>query len=315
MVRHSIAAALLHLLRWQNLLIAAIVQYIYHRFVLVSAFESHQLDFALNSPEILLILICTSTIMACGNVINDLLDQKTDAINRPKHQIVGARIREEVVYWIYFILVIAGFAVAVLLAIQLEEKTYLWMFPVAVAMLWFYSRLLKTMPLTGNIFVALFCSLVIAIIWFTERDALKRLEIADSVLYSNISNFSLYYMGLAFLTTLFRELVKDAEDLPGDKAQGAKTFPVVAGLSATKILAGSTGIISVLVLLLAGAHLWPFFRTITFLIIAGGIIIPGIVVGYYLYRAKIPEDFSLLSRFAKWIILAGLLLPLALKIH
>jgi 4-hydroxybenzoate polyprenyltransferase len=315
MFRQSKAAALLQLLRWPNLLIAALVQYIYHRYVLVSAFESQQIELSLTDPAILLILICTSTITASGNIINDLLDQKTDAINRPGRRIVGIRISEEVVYWIYFTHVIVGFAVAVLLAIQLEEKIYLWMFPVAVAMLWFYSRKLKIMPLAGNIFVALFCSLVIAIIWFTERDALKRLEIVDSVLYNNISNFSLYYMGLAFLTTFFRELVKDAEDLRGDKAHGAKTFPVVAGLKATKILAGSTGFIAAMVLLLAGAHLWPIFRSMHFLIISGGILIPGIAAGYYLYRAEIPEDFSLLSRFAKWIMLAGLLLPLALNIN
>jgi 4-hydroxybenzoate polyprenyltransferase len=44
------------------------------------------------------------------------------------------------------------------------------------------------------------------------------------------------YAFLAFLLTMARELVKDAEDIEGDKEQGCETFPIVHGTRKTNIL-------------------------------------------------------------------------------
>ncbi len=40
----------------------------------------------------------------------------------------------------------------------------------------------------------------------------------------------------AFLTTLIREVIKDAEDFEGDKAYGMKTVPIVLGSGWTKAI-------------------------------------------------------------------------------
>jgi 4-hydroxybenzoate polyprenyltransferase len=310
----SKATATLMLLRWPNLLITVLVQAIYHHRAILPALESQQINAVLNWQLRALLFGCTAIITAGGYVINDFYDQQIDQINRPERRIVGVSIPEELASWIYLVLLIVGFALAILPAIQLDEKLFLWLFPVAAAILWFYALKIKKMPLAGNVLVSSFCSLVIGIIWFSERSALRQIEVLDAELFRYLSTFSALYMALAFSTTLFREIIKDAEDLPGDLAQGAKTFPIVAGLMATKTLAAIIGILSAFLLVIVGWYLWPVFNTLLFISIAAAIFLPGLAAGYYLYRAQTPRDFGKLSNIAKWIMLVGLLLPIALKI-
>lgn len=42
----------------------------------------------------------------------------------------------------------------------------------------------------------------------------------------------------AFLMTMAREIVKDMEDVEGDKIEGARTLPIISGLRISSILAG-----------------------------------------------------------------------------
>ena len=53
----------------------------------------------------------------------------------------------------------------------------------------------------------------------------------------NIITISLYLGFFAFVMTTARELVKDIEDMEGDKAEGAKTLPILYGERITAILA------------------------------------------------------------------------------
>ncbi len=269
----------------------------------------------LNLQELFLLLACTAFITAGGYVINDLFDKEIDAINKPQQQIVGVSITETQSYWIYFLLWMAGFALAILLAMQLNQKTNLWMFPAAATALWYYSGKLKKTALAGNLLVSLFCSLVIGVVWFAERNALHVLELKNPAHYLSLSRFGLLYMALAFTTTLFREIVKDAEDLKGDSSDGARTFPVLAGIRATKQVAGAAGLVSAILLLTTCGWLWTMFQPFILTAIAGPALALGILAGVYLHGANEKRDFRRLSRLTKWIMLAGLLLPLALQIH
>ena len=311
----SLPLTFLKLVRWPNLLITALVQLIFHQRAIIPALEQHQIQAELSFQELFLLLVCTALITAGGYVINDLFDQQIDAVNKPQRQVVGVILTEAQAYWIYFMLWMAGFAVAVLLAVQLNQKNNLWMFPVAGTALWYYSGKLKKTSLAGNLLVSLFCSLVIGIVWFAERNALHTLEQTDPGQYLRLSRFGFLYMSLAFATTLFREIVKDAEDLKGDRSDGARTFPIIAGIKATKQVAGTAGIISALLLLATCGWLWTMFQPFILMAIAGPALALGILAGVYLHSAKEKRDFHRLSQLTKWIILAGLLLPLALQIH
>jgi geranylgeranylglycerol-phosphate geranylgeranyltransferase len=53
----------------------------------------------------------------------------------------------------------------------------------------------------------------------------------------NIIMISMYLGFFAFVMTTARELVKDIEDMEGDKAEGARTLPILYGEKITAILA------------------------------------------------------------------------------
>jgi len=53
-----------------------------------------------------------------------------------------------------------------------------------------------------------------------------------SYIFAWVAGFSFF----AFLSTLIRELIKDAEDFEGDSAYGMKTVPIVLGPVWTKVI-------------------------------------------------------------------------------
>jgi len=50
---------------------------------------------------------------------------------------------------------------------------------------------------------------------------------------------SIYIGFYAFLTNMMREIVKDMEDVKGDKIEGANTLPIAYGMKSSSILAAS----------------------------------------------------------------------------
>lgn len=115
-------------------------------------------------------------------------------------------------------------------------------YPLAVTGLWFYSFALKCKPIIGNLWVSVFCAGVVFIIVLPDillhHTAQIRIELW-------------YYMAFAFLSTWYREVVKDIEDKEGDERASCRTFVVKYGVKAAKILAIGLGLS-----LLASLFIW-----------------------------------------------------------
>ncbi len=80
----------LQLIRYQNLLMLALMQLVFRY-----GFLNQQDCFlALADWQYLLLVLSTVLIAAAGYVINDIFDQEKDSINRPNSQIVGKLITE-----------------------------------------------------------------------------------------------------------------------------------------------------------------------------------------------------------------------------
>ena len=101
------------LIRYQNLLIIALVQAVFHFGFLK---QQKGLLVALNDVEFILLIIATVCIAAAGYIINNIVDQETDAISKPEKVIVGKSISETRAYNYYIafnvIGVLIGFFVA-----------------------------------------------------------------------------------------------------------------------------------------------------------------------------------------------------------
>ena len=309
MQRRVLNTAVFSLLRVPNLLIVALVQAIVYFKVLLPAFSAHGIQPKLDALRFGLFIVTTLCITAGGYIVNDIIDVPADRINKPDRVIVGRRLMEQTAYWLYFCLNLTGFTLALYLGFYVRQIALAGLDPLAGAGLFLYSLRIKQIPLAGNLLVGAYCAAVAGIVWFAEREAFYQLGIADVALQRNIAVFFTGYMALAFLATLFREIVKDLEDMPGDKASGARTFPVWAGEKEGRIAAFAAGLATAAVFLILLFRIYPIFYTWSLPVITAAVLLPLGIGMTRILRARTREDYRRLSLLAKWIIVAGLLMP------
>ncbi len=293
-------------LRGGNLLIVATTQLLV-QYALIARYSGRT---ELPWPHFLLFVGVTVCIAAAGYVINDLMDLETDRINKPAEQWVGVHVPVRAAWALYAVLVAAGGGTAWYLADFVGEPHLQGIYWLAVAALWAYSRWLKGRPFWGNLVVSLFTAFVVWIVWFANRHTLALFAERQPQLWVRLASVVWAYCGFAFLSTMVRELVKDMEDLEGDRAAGLRTLPVAYGLAFAKKLA-----LALLALLGAGMALAAFwsmwhFRAWPAAALLSGLLVAAWQVGRLLRQAAHREDFTRASRRLKWIMVGGLLAAL-----
>lgn len=298
--------SLLKLIRFPNLLIVVLTQFLLYYQVILPALQVQKITPALTQAQFFLLTLITALITAGGYIINDIIDLKIDIINKPDKIIIGRRIARQTAHWLYFCVNLAGFILSLYLAYETQQMPLLFLFPTAVTGLLLYSIVLKRRPLWGNLLVSFYCAGVAAIVWVVEAKALAQLPVID---YQKVIHLLLYYAVFAFLSTLFREIVKDLEDAQGDAAGGARTAPVVWGALFVKRIAMGTGILLLLFLAYMGYALQEIFNIWAYLFIA--ILASLIIIGEWrLFEATKKLHYYQLSQFSKIIMLGGILLLL-----
>ena len=193
----------------------------------------------LTVPSLLLAVI-VALITAGGNVINDIFDIDIDRINRPDRPLPAGEISPGAAKTYALALFLSGIVLAALttplcLAIALINSVIL------VA----YAARLKRTPLIGNVAVAY---LTASVFLFGG---------AFAGVFGLISNLSL--AAITLLATLAREVLKDAEDVEGDAAGGARTLPMIIGIRRTGIFAFACACCAVAVSLLPFGRWWGGF--------------------------------------------------------
>jgi len=151
-----------------------------------------------------------------GNAINDYVDHKIDAINKPKRPIPSGRISLRVA----LIYSISLFVIATIMALIIGVIPGIIVILSAVLM-FLYAYRLKTSCLIGNLSIAFLTGLCFVFAGV----------VLQTVYLSILLGF------YAFLMTMAREIVKDMEDVEGDSAEGASTFPIRYGMKSSSILA------------------------------------------------------------------------------
>ena len=158
-----------------------------------------------------------------GNVVNDYFDYKIDAINKPERPIPSGRISRKTagIYslCLFIVGIIVAFYINYLLGIIALFSSLLMIY---------YAYDLKIRVLIGNFVISFLTGLCFVF------GGIAVGEIVTSI-----------YLGVyAFLMTMAREIVKDMEDVGGDKKEGAKTFPIIYGMKSSSILAASLMVIA-----------------------------------------------------------------------
>lgn len=210
--------------------------------------SSKLLSLRSESIDFFLLVFSTMMIAAAGNMINDYFDVKADRVNRPDRLIVTKYIKpRRVILW-HWILNFIAFSIACYLSWRYETFWYVFIHLFSINALWFYSMYFKRKFLSGNLLIALLTALVPLLSGFhflevTHAFSRNPYHLPSSWTQQNASWFDesmlplffvLFFAAFAFALNLVREIVKDVEDMEGDKLLRAKTMPLVLGVAKTR---------------------------------------------------------------------------------
>lgn len=186
-------------------------------------------------------------VCAAGNIVNDLLDIESDRINHPNRVLVRERLtkRYALVLSVVFNLLALVIAYSVGMAIFLAVVT-------AILLLYLYNRLLKRVVLTGNLTIAFLGGLT----FLTGG-------LAVDISFAFKLPGPLVPAAFAFLFHLIREIVKDAEDIEGDRLDSGRTFPQLVGIRIAMLTALMLGLILIFLTLVPVWQGW-FSRSYEF---------------------------------------------------
>ena len=296
---------ILRLLRFPNLVVVGLTQWLVYYRVLQPALEAEGIVGVLTPWKFVEIMVVTLMITASGYLVNDLHDEDIDAINRPGTNPVEALGRDAVM-WAYCVMLLGGYLVSLLLAFRLGERELLWIFPMAIGLLSIYSSNMKRIPFLGNFLVAGFCAGVPGVLLLAERSAVYRLFAVNPSSGMSVLQVCLLFMTFAFLATMLRELVKDLEDLEGDEASGRRTIPVLLGVTNSRWLALVFGLLVVAAILMPVLLGWQSLLSLRLLGLGGALIFALAYILYQFYRAKEPRDYHRVSTLLKVFLLGGL---------
>ena len=271
-----------------------------------------------NEQFLFFLLILSSVfIAAAGYIINDYFDLKIDLVNKPEKIIIDKYIKRRWAIVLHWALSSAG----VLISIYISYRTGVWIIAVinfmSVNLLLFYSTTLKRKLLSGNIAVALLTAWVILVVYlFAGADLLSVNGFNDGTHFNErrLFKFTLLYAGFAFITTLVREVIKDTEDMDGDRKYNCDTMPIAWGVPATKVFAAVWLIICMALLAVISIYAWQSGWWPATLYIGLLIIFPMVYILRKLYAANTSGEYRSLSNMVKLVMLAGILSMLLLKL-
>lgn len=213
----------LKLIRYPNLIFIALTQLI----IKYGLFHPFKIDITLNGFGFALLVVATVCIAAGGYIINDIYDVEIDRINKPNKVLIGKKITEKSANRLYIILNIIGVGIGFYLSNIIDKPAFSALFIIISALLYLYASYLKGMLLIGNLVVSSLVAMSVIIVGlFDLLPAITaQNQGTQSVIFSIVLDYSLF----AFFLNFIREIVKDIQDINGDKNYGMNTLPISIG--------------------------------------------------------------------------------------
>ena len=249
----------------------------------------------INNYMTIIIALIVMLSCAAANIINDLLDIKTNRINAPTRPII---IEDNIYFTNKIIIMLVGIIsiVIILSIIYLHYYAKIFFFTI-ILLIMIYTPILKRIPLIGNITISFIISSVF---------------IFSEITFTYKINILCWPALLTFLLTLIREIIKDIADIEGDKISGINTFPVIFGITITKY------IILKLIIFLIIISIYPYlinFYNINYLILLILCIhIPLIGCIFYLWKHPNSKGSKTLTIITKYITIGGMVVILSTKL-
>ena len=159
--------------------------------------------------EVAICCVCSMMLVGGGNALNDYNDWETDKVNHPERPIPSGSISADMAS--VYAQALLGSGLLILLFV-LENKMPFVIALIGILLLIAYENGLKAAGISGNITVGLMSGAVFLFAGMAVNDP----------------GPTLWMFGLAVLATITREIIKDIQDLEGDRDR--RTLPASIGI-------------------------------------------------------------------------------------
>ncbi|MBO5798864.1 MAG: geranylgeranylglycerol-phosphate geranylgeranyltransferase [Paludibacteraceae bacterium] len=316
------------LLRLPNLALMALVQVLMQFCVVNPILKNHGAEPVLGMDVFALLLATTVLVAAGGFVINDYYDMKIDEFNRPLTRIVGKEISRKQTMFFYLSLsavaLVAGvglwflFGLEVfeagkaaggsLFSVMLDTRNYFIVFVVMFGLLWFYSSSYKRLLIVGNLIVSLTVAMVPFVVAMfnvrilTEVYAYSQVVgIVSKEIYWWVSAFSVFL----FVWTFIGEVVRNMDEVKGEREMECHTIPVVYGVKVAKMVVCVLALAAIVGCILAFV-IYPPYRCDWSLRYFLSTVSPlGLVMAYFVHKAERRTDYKIIRWMLNLIMLSG----------
>ncbi len=271
---------LLSLVRWYNILVVMLAQYLASVFIL----NPHEGFFeVLLNPALHLTVFSTAFIIASGFIINSFYDLEKDLVNHPSKVVFSRLVSQKTCLNFYFFFNTVG----LISSLYVSKRVLLFNFLFTLG-LWFYSHKLKKYAFLGNLSATLLTVAPFLVI---------------VVLYDNINYAIFFYVSYMALIVFIREVVKDVLAERGDVIYGYHTLPIDLGRKITKRILYVLMLLSPLPpILLYIAH--PLNNVVYYF---GGAQLLIVVSAFWVYKARNKSDYQRINTLYKIILFVGIL--------
>lgn len=249
--------------------------------VWIAAIVAGGIDPILN---LVLVSVSAALITVGANVINDIFDVEIDRINKPNRPLPSGNVSIREAYFLFS----GSYLIAWIMAWMVNYHVFLVALIFGLLLI-LYSYRFKRMVLVGNFVV----SLATGMAFIYGGMAVNRIE-------------GTFFPALfAFFFHFGREIIKDLQDVEGDRARGANTLAVVYG---TKTALITTSIIFMLLIILTLIpYISKLYGVIYIIIILTGIYPVLVIVLYKCWKSPDPGTLGKMSNLLKADMLVGLL--------
>ena len=302
--------AFLKLIRIQNLLIIAFTQYVVRWCIVYPIIKINSAYYELQLSEFKFFLLVLSTVMiaAAGYVINDYFDVNIDKVNKPQRLVIGKGIKRRVAIGAHTVINFIAVAIAFYVSYSIGSLRLALVHFLCAAGLWIYSTNFKRQFFIGNFVIALFTALVplIAVVYDMIPIYRQYIPIEEHLSFRSVWEYTFGLSFFAFITTLLREIIKDMEDVDGDREFGCKTMPIVLGIKVSKNIAIAFAIITLASLGFLQSQFWKIDDMNSFIYFIIALELPLIFLIYKIKTAQEKQQFRFAGNLSKFIMLMGI---------
>lgn len=235
--------------------------------------------------------------MTFGYLINDYYDIETDIINKPGKNIFAENKSGLAIQILIWLPVIAVTIPVCLFVLRRTPYSLACLNAIACLLLYTYAQKAKGTILWGNLLISLLSALLIY----------SAVEACSTGIYfpKEVIDKVMLYALFSFMTTLIRELVKDAEDVEGDMVASIQTFATKNGIRASAKLASFLYLLLIVGLVIS--IIKQFKQEPASAIAYTLLVITGFFIIFKLMKSQTKNDFRQISTWLKIYMAMGII--------